>query len=156
MMDENLKLPELRFDTDSVPTLTLDPEGDEKALQNKAQKEETIEPIKVEETPLTPEEQQVVDAFVEKIDVTNSQMVLQYGAAAQKKIGAFSESALEKVRTQDLGATGEMIASLVSELEGFEAAEKPKGFFGMFKKAKTSVDILKARYAEVEANVNKI
>lgn len=155
-MDENLKLPELRFDTDSVPTLTLDPEGDEKALQNEQKTEEAVKPIKVEETPLTPEEQQVVDAFVEKIDVTDSQMVLQYGAAAQKKIGAFSESALEKVRTQDLGATGEMIASLVSELESFDTAEKPKGLFGMFKKAKTSVDVLKARYADAETNVNKI
>ncbi len=155
-MDENLKLPELRFDTDSVPTLTLDPEGDEKALEIQKQAEEAVKPVKVEETPLTPEEQQVVDAFVEKIDVTDTQMVMQYGSAAQKKIGAFSESALEKVRTQDLGETGEMIASLVSELEGFDAAEKPKGFFGMFKKAKSSIDLLKARYADAETNVNKI
>ena len=153
-MDENNMTPELTLD--AVPTLTLDPEGDEAAAAAAAEAAKQVEPVMIEETRLSPEEQKMVDDFAEKIDVTNSQMVLQYGAATQKKIGDFSESALDKVRTKDLGETGEMIASLVTELKGFDAQEESKGIFGFFKKAGSGIEGLKAKYAKAEVNVEKI
>ena len=153
-MDENNMSPELTLD--AVPTLTLDPAADEAAAAAAAEKEKKVEPVMIEETRLSPEEQKMVDDFAEKIDVTNSQMVLQYGAATQKKIGDFSETALDKVRTKDLGETGEMIANLVTELKGFDAQEESKGIFGFFKKAGSGIEAMKAKYAKTEANVEKI
>ena len=153
-MDENNMSPELTLD--AVPTLTLDPAADEAAAAAAAEEEKKVEPVMIEETRLTPEEQKMVDEFAEKIDVTNSQLVLQYGAATQKKIGDFSETALDKVRTKDLGETGEMIASLVTELKGFDAQEESKGIFGFFKKAGSGIEAMKAKYAKAETNVEKI
>ena len=153
-MDEKNMTPELTLD--AVPTLTLDPAADEAAAAAAAEEEKKVEPVMIEETRLSPEEQKMVDDFAEKIDVTNSQMVLQYGAATQKKIGDFSETALDKVRTKDLGETGEMIANLVTELKGFDAQEESKGIFGFFKKAGSGIEAMKAKYAKTEANVEKI
>ena len=153
-MDENNMSPELTLD--AVPTLTLDPAADEAAAAAAAEEEKKVEPVMIEETRLSPEEQKMVDDFAEKIDVTNSQMVLQYGAATQKKIGDFSETALDKVRTKDLCETGEMIANLVTELKGFDAQEESKGIFGFFKKAGSGIEAMKAKYAKTEANVEKI
>ena len=153
-MDENNMSPELTLD--AVPTLTLDPAAGEAAAAAAAEEEKKVEPVMIEETRLSPEEQKMVDDFAEKIDVTNSQMVLQYGAATQKKIGDFSETALDKVRTKDLGETGEMIANLVTELKGFDAQEESKGIFGFFKKAGSGIEAMKAKYAKTEANVEKI
>ena len=153
-MDENNMSPELTLD--AVPTLTLDPAADEAAAAAAAEEERKVEPVMIEETRLSPEEQKMVDDFAEKIDVTNSQMELQYGAATQKKIGDFSETALDKVRTKDLGETGEMIANLVTELKGFDAQEESKGIFGFFKKAGSGIEAMKAKYAKTEANVEKI
>ena len=153
-MDENNMSPELTLDT--VPTLTLDPAADEAAAAAAAEEEKKVEPVMIEETRLSPEEQKMVNDFAERIDVTNSQMVLQYGAATQKKIGDFSETALDKVRTKDLGETGEMIANLVTELKGFDAQEESKGIFGFFKKAGSGIEAMKAKYAKTEANVEKI
>ena len=153
-MDENNMSPELTLD--AVPTLTLDPAADEAAAAAAAEEEKKVEPVMIEETRLSPEEQKMVDDFAERIDVTNSQMVLQYGAATQKKIGDFSETALDKVRTKDLGETGEMIADLVTELKGFDAQEESKGIFGFFKKAGSGIEAMKAKYAKTEANVEKI
>ena len=153
-MDENNMSPELTLD--AVPTLTLDPAADEAAAAAAAEEEKKVEPVMIEETRLSPEEQKMVDDFAEKIDVTNSQMVLQYGAATQKKIGDFSETALDKVRTKDLGETGEMIANLVTELKGFDAQEESKGIFGFFKRAGSGIEAMKAKYAKTEANVEKI
>ena len=153
-MDENNMSPELTLD--AVPTLTLDPAADEAAAAAAAEEEKKVEPVMIEETRLSPEEQKMVDDFAEKIDVTNSHMVLQYGAATQKKIGDFSETALDKVRTKDLGETGEMIADLVTELKGFDAQEESKGIFGFFKKAGSGIEAMKAKYAKTEANVEKI
>ena len=153
-MDENNMSPELTLD--AVPTLTLDPAADAAAAAAAAEEEKKVEPVMIEETRLTPEEQKMVDEFAEKIDVTNSQLVLQYGAATQKKIGDFSETALDKVRTKDLGETGEMIASLVTELKGFDAQEESKGIFGFFKKAGSGIEAMKAKYAKAETNVEKI
>ena len=115
------------------------------------------EPVKVEDTPLSPEEQKMVNDFAEKIDITNSQMVLQYGAASQKKLSDFSETALSRVKTKDMGETGELITSLISELQGFDAtAEQPKGFLGLFKKASNNLEQLKTRYESADKNVERI
>ena len=154
-MEENKIAEELEQEGLKVPTLTLTPEEDEKEqAEQKAELEE--QPERVEDTVLSPEEQQVVDAFVEKIDVTNSQMVLQYGAAAQKKISAFSEAALEKVRTQDLGETGDMLTQLIGELQNFDANEKSKGIFSIFHRNKNRIEALKTKYASAESNVERI
>lgn len=111
----------------------------------------------LQETALTPEEQQAVNDFCEKIDLHNSAIVLQYGAACQKKVAAFSDQALEGVRTKDLGETGEMIADLVAELKGFSIEpEEEKGFFGLFKKAGNQVANMKTRYNRIETNVDHI
>ena len=118
-MDELNLTPSLTLDAEpSAPTLTLEPEKEEEAPQAK--------PVSVEETPLSPEEQKMVDDFSEKIDITNSQQVLQYGAACQKKIGDFSDAALSKVRTKDMGEVGGMLTDLVSELKGFDANAQPQ------------------------------
>lgn len=104
---------------------------------------------------LTEEEQQTVDAFAEKIDLTNTYIVLQYGAAAQRKIAGFSDTALDGVRTKDLGQVGEMITDLLEELRGFSTEEK-KGFFDFFRSAEKQLARLKARYAQAETNVERI
>ena len=147
---------ELDLTAPAAPTLTLDPIADEAA---EAAKLETpkAEPVKVEDTPLSPEEQKMVNDFAEKIDITNSQMVLQYGAASQKKLSDFSETALSRVKTKDMGETGELITSLISELRGFDAtAEQPKGFLGLFKKAGNNLEQLKTRYESADKNVERI
>ena len=144
--------PTLTFETEA-PTLTLDPAADEKVVEE-AKK---AAPIKVEDTPLSPEEQQMVNDFAEKIDITNSQMVLQYGAASQKKLSDFSETALSRVKTKDMGETGELITNLISELQGFDATtEQPKGIFGFFKKTSNSIEQLKTRYDSADKNVERI
>ena len=138
---------------DAAPTLTLDPAADEQVVEEVKK----AEPVKVEDTPLSPEEQKMVDDFAEKIDITNSQMVLQYGAASQKKLSDFSETALSRVKTKDMGETGELITGLISELQGFDAnAEQPKGIFGFFKKAGNNLDQLKTRYESADKNVERI
>ena len=107
-MDEMNLTPSLTLDAEpAAPSLTLDPFA--------PVEEKKAEPVSVEETPLTPEEQKMVDDFAEKIDIRNSQQVLQYGAACQKKIGDFSDAALSKVRTKDMGQVGDMLADLVGE-----------------------------------------
>ncbi len=107
------------------------------------------------EDSLTEEERAQVDAFAKQIDITNSQVVLQYGAGAQSKMASFSETALEKVRTQALGEAGKLISDVVVELKGFDAEEE-KGFFGLFKKQAAKVGALKARYDKADANIDKI
>lgn len=136
----------------AAPTLTLDPEADAKVVEEA--KKET--PIQIEETPLSPEEQKMIADFAEKIDVTNSQMVLQYGAASQKKLSEFSDNALARVRTKDMGETGELITSLIGELQGFDAEEEQKGFFGFFKKQQNNIENLKTKYDSAEKNVERI
>ena len=106
---------------------------------------------------LTPEEQAMVDQFAQKIDITNSQQVLQYGSACQKKIGDFSEAALSKVSTKDLGEVGDMITDLIGELKSFDAnEEQQKGIMGFFKKKTSQLDALKTKYDKTETNVEKI
>ena len=137
----------------AAPTLTLDPAADEKVIAESKK----ATPVQVEDTPLSPEEQKMVNDFAEKIDITNSQMVLQYGAASQKKLSDFSETALSRVKTKDMGETGELITSLISELQGFDATtEQPKGIFGFFKKTSNSSEQLKTRSDSADKNVERI
>ena len=137
----------------AAPTQTQDPAAEEKTVEQ-AKK---VEPVKVEDTPLSPEEQKMVDDFAEQIDITNSQMVLQYGAASQKKLSQFSETALSRVKTKDMGETGDLITSLIGELQDFDAgAEEPKGIFGFFKKASNNIENLKTRYESADKNVERI
>ena len=137
----------------AAPTLTLDPAADEKVIAESKK----ATPVQVEDTPLSPEEQKMVNDFAEKIDITNSQMVLQYGAASQKKLSDFSETALYRVKTKDMGETGELITNLISELQGFDATtEQPKGIFGFFKKTSNSIEQLKTRYDSADKNVERI
>lgn len=138
---------------DAAPTLTLDPAADEKVIAESKK----ATPVQVEDTPLSPEERKMVNDFAEKIDITNSQMVLQYGAASQKKLSDFSETALSRVKTKDMGETGELITNLISELQGFDATtEQPKGIFGFFKKTANSIEQLKTRYNSADKNVERI
>lgn len=136
-----------------APTLTLDPFGAEKA--EVAEKEP--EPlVKEEEVNLSPEERRMVEEFAAKIDLHSSNMILQYGAGAQKKMADFSETALENVRTKDLGEVGEMLTGVVSELKTLEEEEEDKGFFGFFKKSGNKLANMKAKYEKAEANVERI
>ena len=143
----------LNFDLDApaTPTLTLDPAEDLAAPQ--PQKQVAPDPQAVR---LSPEEQAMVDSFAQKIDITNSQQVLQYGSACQKKIGDFSEAALAKVSTKDLGEVGEMITDLIGELKNFDAEEEEKGLFGFFKKKSNQIAALKSKYDKAETNVENI
>ena len=144
-----------------IPSLTLDPNGTAAA----AVQEAPVEEEKKEEAPvekldlsmLTPAEQAAVTDFSEKIDITNTEQVMTYGAAAQKNISEFSDAALSSVRTKDLGETGQMLGDLVIELKGlnFDAEEK-KGLRGLFKKATQNIASLKAQYDKAEVNVDKI
>lgn len=138
-----------------VPTLTLDP-GMLKEEKTKSQVlTEERQPEPMDESILSEEERKMVDAFAAQIDLTNTNQILQYGAGTQKKMADFSETALENVKTQDLGEVGELIAGVVNELKNFDAEEE-KGFFGFFKKQSNSINSMKIRYEKAEVNVGKI
>ena len=153
MSENDLKMqPELELG--SVPTLTLSPDVEQE--EKPAVVVQTAPPVQIDET-LSPEELKAVNEFAEKINLTDTNQVLQYGAAAQKHVASFSESALDKVKTKDLGEVGNMLSSLVVELKGFTVdQEEKKGFFGFFKKTGGQVADLKARYDKAEVNVDKI
>lgn len=140
-------------DLSTTPTLTLDPfqAEEEKKMPAEAERQEPA----LDENILTEEERRTVDAFAKQIDLTNSTMVLQYGAGTQKKMADFSESALENARSKDLGEVGELLSGVVKELKDFDEEEE-KGFFGIFKKASNRIESMKAKYAKAEANVNEI
>lgn len=144
-MEEELKLDQ------AVPTLTFEPFTETKKEAPKP------EPIYEEEALLSEQEKKQVEAFAEKIDLNNSTLVLQYGAGAQKKIADFSDKTLENVRSKDLGDTGTMLASLVSELKQTGEQEEEKGFFAsFFKKSTGKLEALKARYEKAEGKVDEI
>ena len=134
-----------------TPVLTLDPFGETKEEVVEV-KEEQVEELDV----LTPEEKKMVADFAAKIDLRSSNAILQYGAGAQKKIADFSESALENVKTKDLGEVGDMLAGVVTELKSFDEEEEEKGIFGFFKKGGNKLANMKAKYDKAEVNVNKI
>ena len=137
-----------------TPSLTLEPD-----LGEFAKKEEVIpknQPQKEEEAPvLTPEEQKIVNDFAVKIDIENTNQILQYGAGTQKKMADFSDTALENVKTQDLGEIGELISNVVGELKDFDVQEEGK-FFGFFRKQTSKIENLKNKYDKAQANVEKI
>ena len=145
-----------------VPTLTLGGEPEAEAAgagaAAVAAAPAPLKEINIEDKiELTPEEKKVVDEFVQKIDLTNSTHILQYGADAQQKIADFSDTALESVRTKDLGSVGDSLASLVTELKGFNALEEKKGgLLGLFHKAADPIAQLKAKYDKAEVNVEKV
>ncbi len=152
MTDDFLK------DLEATPTLTFEPFAEEPqrpAATPEAEVAPELQKPVFDESSLTPQERQMVDDFAAKIDLNNSQMILQFGAGAQKKMADFSESALENVRTKDLGEIGSMLSDLVTELKSFDEEEE-KGFFGKFKKASDRLTGMKAKYAKAEVNVNKI
>lgn len=137
-----------------TPSLTLEPD-----LGEFAKKEEVIpkeQPQKEEEAPvLTPEEQKMVNDFAAKIDIENTNQILQYGAGTQKKMADFSDTALENVKTQDLGEIGELISNVVGELKDFDVQEDGK-FFGFFRKQTSKIENLKNKYDKAQVNVEKI
>ncbi len=110
----------------------------------------------VEEIQLTKEEQKMIEQFVDKIDISNSNSILQYGVGAQKKISDFSHSALNDVKTKDLGEIGEILSSVVIELKNFEESEEKKGLLGIFKKGKDKITQMKVNYENVENNIAKM
>ena len=155
-MNENQNMmPELTLNAEAAqvaaPQLVL---GNEPAPAPVEEKKE-VEPVKIDDSMLTEAERKMVDDFAKKIDITDSQMVLQYGSAAQKNVAAFSESALSSVRTKDLGEIGDVLGNLVVELKDF-GEEEEKGFFGFFKKAGNKLETMKAQFSSAEANVEKI
>ena len=116
----------------------------------------SVETEKAEIDKLTPEEQAAVRAFAEKIDISNTEQVMNYGSNAQKNISDFSEAALSTVKTKDLGEVGDMLSDLVVQLKGINYDGKEKGIMGLFKKSKVSIESLKAQYDKAEVNVDKI
>ena len=157
-MTEN-NLPELTLTPDTataaeIPSLTLTPEAPATPAAPEVKKE--VEPVVLDESMLTEQERAAVNEFSKKIDVRDTNQVLQYGAAAQKSVASFSESALANVRNKDMGEIGEDLSRLVVELKGFGAAEEKKGLAGLFKKTGNRIEAMKAQYSKVEANVDKI
>ena len=158
-MTDNM-MPELTLTPDDtatataveVPSLTLTPEAPEVPKEE----EKKIEPVEMDDKLLTEEEKQAVEAFSHKIDIRDTNQVLQYGAAAQKSVASFSENALNNVRSKDMGEIGEDLSRLVVELKGFGEDDEKKGLFGLFKKASNKLETMKAQYSKVEANVDKI
>lgn len=152
-MDENFK-----EDIGVTPSLSFDVvEEDTKItpVQNQVQNQQDI----IDESTLSNEEKKMVDDFVEKIDLTNSNSILKYGVGAQKKIADFSETALNNVRTKDLGEVGNMLSDVVVQLKDFDdvnSLEEKKGFLGIFKKPAKKIDQLKVKYTKVEGNINNI
>ena len=161
MADEKNMMPELTLTPDTtaaaeeVPTLTLEPSAPATPAAPEHEKP-AAEPVKLDDSMLSDAEKKAVEEFSKKIDIMDSNMILQYGAAAQKNVASFSESALSSVRTKDLGEVGKSLSELVVELKGFGEEEEKKGFFGKFKKAGNKLETMKAQYAKVESNVDKI
>ena len=135
----------------ATPTLTLDPFQETKQEIVEIKEEQAI----AEDDVLSEEEKQAVAKFAEQIDLTNSQMILQYGAGTQKKMADFSETALENVKTKDMGEIGNLLSGVVKELKDFDEEEE-KGFLGFFKKGSNKINAMKAKYAKAETNINEI
>lgn len=154
-MSDNM-MPELTLNPtetaqEAVPELTLTPEAP--AAPETEKKE--VEPVKVDESMLTEQEKKAVDDFTKKIDITDTNLVLNYGVAAQKSVATFSENALSSVRNKDLGEVGETLSNLVVEVKGFGQEEK-KGFAGLFHKQKDKLELMRAQYGKAETSVNRI
>ena len=143
----------------TIPTLTLDPNGLDTPAAPAAPAAAAVaeQPPVLDESSFTEEERKVINDFAQQIDVTNSNVVLQYGAASQRKIAGFSETALSKVRTKDLGEVGGMVTDLINELKGFSVdGEEQKGIRAWFKKAQNSLSTLQTKYEKASVNVDRI
>ena len=163
-MNENGNvMPELTLDAKEVaaPTLTLEEEVtpgitlETAGVKNEMVVDKTENPIGVDDSMLSDAEKKQVDAFVKQIDIKDSNIVLQYGSGAQKKMAAFSEKAIENVKTKDMGEVGKLLTDVVMELKGFDE-EEDKGIFGFFKKQGNKLQMLKAKYDKTEVNIGKI
>ncbi|WP_426350003.1 toxic anion resistance protein [Alloiococcus sp. CFN-8] len=143
-INENNGIPVLKLDTPEFKLETT-PTKTQEAVQ-----------VQNELEAFSPEEQKIVKEFAKKIDVTDNNIILNYGSDAQSKISSFSEQALSKVKAKDLGEVGNMISDLIVELRGFDATEESKGIFGFFKKQTNKLTALKSKYDTVEVNVDKI
>lgn len=158
MADDASKMPELTLNPTeataaAVPELAQDTAAP--ADPNAVPKSET-QSVEMDEKFLSEQEKQAVDEFSKKIDISDSNMILQYGAAAQKNVASFSENALNSVKTKDLGEVGKSLSNLVIQLKGFGTEKPKKGIAGWFKKTANKVDVMKAQYTKVEGNVDKI
>ena len=149
-----------------IPELTLEPSTAVEAipelkLENvptpatPAVEKKEAEPVQIDESMLTEEEKKAVEEFSKKIDINDTNLVLNYGAAAQKSVASFSENALSSVRNKDLGEIGETLSNLVVEVKGFGREEK-KGVFGLFQKSKDKLELMRAQYGKAEASVDRI
>lgn len=163
-MNENENvMPELTLESKEVaaPVLTLDAEETQSInletaqVKNEIVPEKTDNPIGVDDSMLSEAEKKQVDAFVKQIDIKDSNVVLQYGSGAQKKMAAFSEKAIENVKTKDMGEVGKLLSDVVVELKGFND-EDEKGLFGFFKKQGNKLQMLKTKYDKAEVNIGKI
>lgn len=144
-------------DFTATPTLTFGETPDTQELPSTvAEETEIVADSAFNENNLTAEEKKMVEDFSQKIDLHNSQAILQYGAGTQKKMADFSENALKNVRTKDMGEVGDMLSGLVVELKSFEITEEDKGILGLFKKSANKVTGLKAKYDKTETNVNNV
>lgn len=144
-------------DFTTTPTLTFGETPDTQELPSiVAEETELVADSAFNENNLTAEEKKMVEDFSQKIDLHNSQAILQYGAGTQKKMADFSENALKNVRTKDMGEVGDMLSGLVVELKSFEITEEDKGILGLFKKSANKVTGLKAKYDKTETNVNNV
>lgn len=146
------------FNKDDIitPSLTFEPVFEEDRNDDVQIIEQEKQHESEEESILTSEEKKLVDDFVDKIDLSNSNSILQYGVGAQKKIADFSESALNNIKTKDLGEVGNMLSNVVLELKNFENTDEKKGLLGIFKKPAKKIEQMKVKYAKVEGNINNI
>ncbi len=159
MTDMEGMMPELTLNADAAKveapslTLSLEPEAPAAAAEPEKPK---VEPVVIDDSMLNEAEKKMVDDFAKKIDISDSQLVLQYGAAAQKSVASFSENALSNVRNKDLGEIGDTLTSLPMELKSLGQEEEEKGLFGFFKKAGNRLETMKVQYSKAEVNVEKI
>ena len=151
--EENL----VDLEVSATPTLTLDPfaGADNAPAAPELVLETEPQEIIVADTTLTPEEEKMVDEFANQIDLTNSSVILQYGAGVQKKMADFSENTLNSVKTKDLGEVGQLLTGVVTELKNFDE-EETKGLFGKIKKQSNKLGVMRAKYDKAEVNINKI
>ena len=148
-----------------TPQLSLAPSAPEPEVSAQVQEsiQQTPSPAVAEPAPgldesqLTEAEKKAIEDFIQKVDITNPDHVLLFGADAQKKIADFSQTALDAVKTQETGEVGNMLVNLVSELKGFQKdSEEPKGLAKLFSKAEDKITRMQARYNKVSVNVENI
>ena len=159
MTDMEGMMPELTLNADAakveMPSLTLNPEPEAPVLAAEPEKP-AVKPVVIDDSMLSEAEKKVVDDFSKKIDISDSQMVLQYGVAAQKGVASFSENALSNVRNKDLGEIGDTLTNLTIEVRNLGQEEEEKGLFGFFKKTGNRMEAMKVQYSKAETNVEKI